>query len=156
MEKQTVTHSTFVIERTYPVAPERVFAAFADPAKKFRWFAEAHKSPEVLEFDFRVGGKERTQSRLGPETPFPGVALINHTTYQDIQPNGRVVFAYTMTVGENRISASLATVELVPSGVGTHLIFTEQAAFFEGADGPKMRQAGWNHLLDSLGAELAK
>jgi uncharacterized protein YndB with AHSA1/START domain len=155
MEKQTVTHSTFVIERTYPAAPEKVFAAFADPAKKRRWFAEAHKSPDVLEFDFRVGGTERTQSRLSENTPFPGAVLANDTVYRDIQPNRRIVFAYTMSLGETRISASLATVELVPAGGGTTLFFTDQGAYFEGADGPKMREEGWNGLLDGLGAELA-
>jgi uncharacterized protein YndB with AHSA1/START domain len=38
MEKLSVTHSTFVIERSYATTPERVFAAFSDPAKKRRWF----------------------------------------------------------------------------------------------------------------------
>ncbi len=44
MEQLSVTHSTFVIERSYPTSPERVFAAFADPAKKRRWFAEGGSS----------------------------------------------------------------------------------------------------------------
>lgn len=157
MEKQTVTHSTFVIERSYSAAPERVFAAFADPVKKRRWYAELdNRQPEKYALDFRVGGTELTKSKLGPNSPFPGVAVTNHTTYQDIQPNRRIVFAYTMTLGENRISASLATVELVPSAGGTHLIFTEQGAFFENSDGPKMRQEGWNHILDGLDAELGE
>jgi uncharacterized protein YndB with AHSA1/START domain len=152
--KPTVMHSTFTIERSYPVAPERVFDAFADPAKKYRWFAEAHKSPEVLEFDFRVGGKERTQSRLSENTPFPGALFTNDTVYRDIQPNRRIVFAYTMSLGENRISASLATVELLATEGGTTLIFTDQGAYFEGADGPKIREHGWGQLLEGLGAEV--
>jgi uncharacterized protein YndB with AHSA1/START domain len=153
--KPTVTHSTFTIERNYPVPPERVFAAFADPAKKRRWYAEAdNRQPEVYELDFRAGGSERTQSRLGPNTPFPGTALTNHTIYQDIVPNRRIVFAYTMTLGENRISASLATVEFLPSDGGTKLLFTDQGAFFEGSDGPKMREEGWNRLLDGLAAQV--
>ncbi len=39
MQSQSVTHGTYVIERSFPVKPERVFAAFADPVKKQRWFA---------------------------------------------------------------------------------------------------------------------
>ena len=32
--EQSVVHNTFVIERSYPKPPERVFSAFADPAMK--------------------------------------------------------------------------------------------------------------------------
>jgi uncharacterized protein YndB with AHSA1/START domain len=155
MEKPAVTHSTFVIERNYPVTPERVFAAFADRAKKRRWFKE-DRDAEEFEMDFRVGGNERTQLRLGPDTPFPGVAVTNRTNYQDIVPNRRIVFAYTMTLGEQRISASLATVELLATEKGTNLVFTEQGAFFEGADGPQMRQQGWRELLELLATELTR
>jgi uncharacterized protein YndB with AHSA1/START domain len=81
--------------------------------------------------------------------------LTNHTVYQDIVPNRRIVFAYTMTVGNRRISASLATVELLPSGTGTDLIFTDQGAYLEGADGPEIRKAGWDGLLNSLEKSVA-
>jgi uncharacterized protein YndB with AHSA1/START domain len=59
-----------------------------------------------------------------------------------------------MAAAGRRFSASLATVELLPEGAGTRLAFTEQAAFFEGADGPALREQGWKALLDALGAEL--
>jgi dihydrofolate reductase len=38
MPERFVIHDTFVIERTYPASPARVFAAWADPAVKSRWF----------------------------------------------------------------------------------------------------------------------
>jgi hypothetical protein len=47
-------------------------------------------------------------------------------------------------------SASLATLEIEPSGPGALLRYTEQAAFFDGADGPAMREQGWNELLNNL------
>jgi uncharacterized protein YndB with AHSA1/START domain len=157
MDKRSVTHGTFNIERSYPATPERVFAAFADPRKKRRWFVEG-KSLEVEEFemDFRVGGHEHTRSRFKEGSPFPGSTLENHTSYQDIVPNRRLVLAYTMTIGDKRISASLATMEFLPTDKGTDLIFTEQGAFFEGADGPKMREEGWRKLLEGLAKELAR
>jgi uncharacterized protein YndB with AHSA1/START domain len=40
LTRSTVVHSTFTIERTYPTAPSRVFAAFASPEIKRRWFTE--------------------------------------------------------------------------------------------------------------------
>ena len=61
-----------------------------------------------------------------------------------------------MSMGDKRISSSQATVEFVPKGKGTNLIFTEQGAYFEGADGPKMREDGWRLLLESLGKQLAQ
>jgi uncharacterized protein YndB with AHSA1/START domain len=157
MEKRSVTHGTFAIERSYPTAPERVFAAFSDPGKKRRWFADGEgPQTEHYELDFRVGGNERTVRRMGDDTPFPGVALTNQTNYQDIVPNRRIVFAYTMTIGDRKISASLATVEFVPTEKGTDLIFTDQGAYFEGADGSKMREDGWSGLLDGIAKELAR
>jgi uncharacterized protein YndB with AHSA1/START domain len=61
-----------------------------------------------------------------------------------------------MTLGDRRISASLVTVEFLPTDRGTDLICTHQGAFFEGADGPQMREAGWRHLLEQLANELTR
>lgn len=156
MEDHTVMHHTFVISRTYPKPPEKVFAAFCDPAKKRRWYAEGERHDVVtFETDFSVGGTERTSYRMNASTPFPGTILASHSTHLDIVPNQRVVIAQAMSLGGRNISAALCTFELAASASGTTLTFTHQAAFFEGADGPKMREGGWNALLDRLGAELA-
>jgi uncharacterized protein YndB with AHSA1/START domain len=156
MNDQSVIHNTFVIERSYPNAPERVFSAFADAAKKRRWFAEGEKHEvEEFEMDFRVGGSERFRYRFKEGTPFPGVALTNEGIYEDIVPNRRIVIASGMTLGDKRISASLVTLELLPTDKGTDLICTHQGAFFEGADGPQIREAGFRKLFDSLATALA-
>lgn len=150
MSGRSVTHSTFVIERSYPATPGSVFAAFADPAKKRRWFTESEASQtEEFEMDFREGGRERKRFRLKN-----GMLCENVTIYQDIVPDRRIVFVYTMSVNDRRISSSQSTVELLPSAKGTDLVFTEQAAFFEGADGPRMREEGWWALLGQLAGSL--
>jgi uncharacterized protein YndB with AHSA1/START domain len=150
MKGRSITHSTFVIERTYPTAPQRVFAAFSDPAKKRRWFAgDKDFKAEEFEMDFRVGGRERSRFRS------QGLTCTNDTVDRDIVPDRRIVIAYTMTLGDHCISSSHATVEFLPTQQGTDLIFTEQAAFFEGADGPEIRKEGWHKLLEHLAKELA-
>ena len=57
MSDPTTVHNTFVVEHSYAKPPARVFAAFADPALKQRWYAEGKTHVmEVYEMDFRVGG----------------------------------------------------------------------------------------------------
>ena len=66
MTDRSVTHSTFVVERSYAASAARVFAAWADPEAKARWFAGPEEwGPNEFELDFRVGGRER--SRGGPQ-----------------------------------------------------------------------------------------
>ena len=155
MQERSVIHSTFVIERNYPATPERVFGAFADPAKKRRWFVESGgHQVEHFEMNFQAGGTELARFRFKEGSPVAGLVCTTDTSYRNIVPNHRIVFASTMTIGEKCISASLVTVELLPSPNGTVVIFTHQGAFFEGSDGPEMREAGWQKILDRLAAEF--
>ena len=112
---------------------------------------------EVLGFDcdFRVGGIDRQRYALGADTPFPGTLLENEGRFEDIVEGERVVMTTTMTFGGKRISTALITFELADEGPGaTRLVFTHQAAFYEGADGPEMRRAGWETMLDALAGSL--
>ena len=148
----SVVHSTFSVERTYPSPPARVFAAFSNQGTKRRWFVEG-EGWDVDEFtmDFRVGGREMSRFRFKDGPP-----MGNDTVYLDIVPDRRIVLAYTMTVGEQLISVSLATVEIAPAGDGTRLVYTEQGAFLDGKDTSQDRQEGCRELLNKLGEELEK
>ena len=151
MEQQPVVHNTFVVERSYSVKPERVFAAFADPAQKRRWYADSeHSQVESYELDFRVGGREYYALGFKEGHPLKGLSLKSENMYREIVPNRRIIFTSTMAVADKCISVSLGTVELLPAEKGTDLILTFQSAFLEGSDGPEMREAGWRGLLDKL------
>ena len=152
MTTRSVTHATFTIERTYPVAPARVFRAFADPRARASWFlgpGEGVTTPHQL--DFRVGGHERLAGR------FEGLGSTVHAyeaRYHDIVPDERIVSTYEMYQDEVRTSVSVATVQLSPAGSGTRLVYTEQGAFLDGYDNAADREHGTRELFDALATSL--
>jgi uncharacterized protein YndB with AHSA1/START domain len=143
MNERWVKHATFVVERTYAASPERVYQAWADPIAKAKWFSKADV------FDFRVGGRE--YSRGGPPE---GPIFTFDASYQELVPERRIVYTYTLDSDGTRISVSITTVELIEADGGTKLIFTEQGAFFDGHDTPEIREHGTNVMLDALGKVL--
>ena len=152
MSKEPAVFDTFDIDRKYKASPERVFAAWADPAQKRRWFVEGENwTIDSYEVDFREGGHERSRFRFKD-----GPVITNDTVFHDIVPNRRIVSSYGMTMAGKRFSVSLSTLEIEPSGSGTRLRYTEQAAFFEGGDGAERRREGCAELLEKLAAELGE
>jgi uncharacterized protein YndB with AHSA1/START domain len=150
-----VVHSTFVVERTYPQSPERVFAAFAQPARKRRWYAEGDHEIQEFEMEFRVGGGEKFRYRFKQGHPLAGSEIANESSYQDIVPEKRIVITSKMTLNGRPITITLVTFEFLSSGTGTELVLTNQGTFVDWADGAKMIEQGWRSLLDRLGKELA-
>ena len=111
---RTAEHGTFTLSRTYPVPPERVFAAWSSQEAKARWFGAPGTTGYAL--DFRVGGTET--NRGGPPG---GPVYAYEATYRDIVPGERIVYDYTMEADETLISVSVTTVEFTPAGDGHHL-----------------------------------
>jgi len=147
----SVALSTFTIERHYPALPSRVYAAFADPAQKAKWFVGPDDVFETAEWelDFRVGGREYNSAKAknGPQHSF-------EATYLDIVENERIIYSYVMHLDEAKISASLSTIQIFPDGDGTLLTLTEHGAFLDGYDDADSRERGTRDLLDALGTSL--
>jgi uncharacterized protein YndB with AHSA1/START domain len=152
MTLSSVTHDTFVIERSYDSPVANVFRAWADPNRKARWFAgSADALGNGYELDFQVGGRE--VNRGGP----PGGPVYTYSAqFRDIVVNQRIVSTSEMLADDTRISVTVATVEFHPSGGTTRLVLTEQGVFLDGHETAAQREEGTGSLLDSLAASLAE
>jgi uncharacterized protein YndB with AHSA1/START domain len=149
MTERSVTFDTFTIERELAASPEQVFAAFADVNQKTRMLApDDDASGEAFshgEFDFRVGGRERFGF-----VEEDGRQMSYDALYYDIVPNHRIVYSYEMYASGERISVSVATIQLLEAGPWTTLIWTEQGAFLDGLDTSDMREGGTSWMVDNM------
>lgn len=170
MTDRSVIHDTFSIERTYPAATSRVFAAFASAQAKSAWGDTGELEPvesanaagseeagtgdaDTEEFDFRPGGRERFSVQV------QGTTCRYDALYYDIVPDQRIVYSYEMYADGARISVSVATIEFAKRGEGTALTWTEQGAYLDGIDGaqaPELRREGTAEMLDGLTTYLTR
>lgn len=147
----TIEHKTFVVERELAASPKHAFRFFSEQALKERW-TSCHPDWTVLEeaFDFRVGGIEakRWRTDKGHEQTFLA-------RYLDIVPAQRIIYAFDMSFAGERLSASLATVELFAAAARTRMVFTEQIAWLGDANSLPLRVAGTGDGLDLLADIIA-
>jgi uncharacterized protein YndB with AHSA1/START domain len=150
-----VAHKTFVIERELPASPKHAFRFWSDQELKRAW-NDCHPDWITLEdsFDFRVGGIEAKRWRM-PD----GAELAFRADYFDIVAGERIIYGFEMSHGGKRISASLATIELLPEAGQTRMRFTEQLAFLGNAEAMAARisgtETGFDRLVDILVRETA-
>jgi uncharacterized protein YndB with AHSA1/START domain len=106
MTERSIEHGSFTLERHYDVPPGRVYAAWADPTAKARWFSgpvDWQSAPHEL--DLRVGGHE-----VSGGGPADGPVHTFRATYWDLGPNERIVYASEMLFDETFVSVALVTV----------------------------------------------
>jgi uncharacterized protein YndB with AHSA1/START domain len=89
--------------------------------------------------------------------PPGGPVYIYESEYRDIVAEQRIVYTYEMSVTQQRISVSVATVEFAShdgQNATTQVVITEQGVFLDGHDTAETRKAGTLSFLGALGTFL--
>jgi uncharacterized protein YndB with AHSA1/START domain len=145
---RSTEHATFTVERRYAAAPSRVWTAWTQEEAKRQWFVMP--SPEVkTDYQLDFGVEEHARTTLPDGTVYDFDA-----TYVDVIAGERFVYTYDMHCNGERISVSVATVELRADGAGTMVVVTEQGVYLDGLDQPQFREVGVGEQLEHLGAVL--
>ncbi len=162
-ERRDALTGSFAVERDLALPPERVFAAYAEPGLRRRWFRipgdpDRHRH----ELEFRPGGVEISTGRFAPSGVDGTEELIEYrSVFWDIVPAARIVFGYELAVDGVRRWVSLVTVELsaLDGGAGTRLRHTEQYTLLayagDGRQDIAHLQGGTQLQLNGLAAALA-
>jgi len=144
MEQARIAEKPFlVLERSYPVAPEKVWRAWTDPQAIKKWWGPGGDQPvSIAELDVRAGGRFRIV--------FGGPAGTDHEVqgeYREVVPDRKLVFTWIWprTTPERE---SLVTIVFRKSGAGTELVFRHEQLFDETVrDGHKR---GWSESFVKL------
>jgi uncharacterized protein YndB with AHSA1/START domain len=131
------------VRRLLPAPPDRVYAAWTDPATLSRWLSPIGRAD--AEIDPRVGGRLRV-TMIGPDT------RIEHTgEYRELVPGRRLVFTWQSPY--TGPGPSVVTVDLEATDGGTSLTLAHERL---PADQVESHGGGWGLILDRLAEELAR
>jgi uncharacterized protein YndB with AHSA1/START domain len=143
-------HGAFTIKRDFPHPAAKVYRAFAELEAKTRWFTGGEDwTPVERRMDVRPGGREFVKGRWknGTTTTFDAV-------YLDVVPSERLVYAYNLFHDAEKLSVSLATLEIAATDGGCRLSLTEQGAFLNGYEDGGSRERGTREMLERVARTL--
>jgi uncharacterized protein YndB with AHSA1/START domain len=148
-----------VLERTVPVSPDKVWAAWTTPELLVQWFTPAPWKTAAVDIDLRPGGRCCTTMESPEGEQFP-----NDGSYLVVEPERLLVFTSAMTedfrpvVGEEGGMPFTGRVELTPTGDGgTHYRAIAMHADKAGAaqHAEMGFHEGWGAALDQLVALMS-
>lgn len=136
---------TLVVRRTVRAAPERLFAAWTDPAHLLRWWGPAHVRCAGAEVDLRIGGVWR----IGNQLP-NGAVLWIVGTFERIEPPHCLVYTWRLEPGPD--TQERVTIRFEPRGADTEVIIVHERIADEAVRAD--HEMGWLGCLDGLVAWL--
>lgn len=140
------SHLSLETRRFVPASPERVFAAWTDPAELEKWWGPANVRCISAEIDLRVGGRYR----IGNELPDRTIVWIDGVFERIERPT---LLVYTWRTAADSPSTEVVTVRMHSQDSGTEVIVTH-----ERIETPALRDQhvhGWEGCLDGLAGYLA-
>jgi uncharacterized protein YndB with AHSA1/START domain len=131
------------LQRSYPVAPEKVWRAWTDAEAIKRWWGPGgHEPVSLAELDVRVGGRFRIIFG-GPD----GKAHEVHGVYREVVAPRKLVFTWTWP-NSTPERESLVTIVFRKTARGTELDFTHAQHHDETVRDNHKR--GWSESFDKL------
>jgi uncharacterized protein YndB with AHSA1/START domain len=146
-DAEPAARPSLTLKRRLSAAPEKVYAAWADPQKLAQWFgpASVKEGSVKAEIDLRVGGHYRIGFNANGEYHEVG------GVYREVVPNERLVFSWAWHSTPER--ESLVTISIKPEGSGTLLTFLHER--FADSAARDNHERGWMELFVKLENYLA-
>ncbi len=135
-----------VIRRMIPVAREKVFAAWLDPASLTRFMCPGDVTNVTAEVDARVGGAFRIVMEHGRGG---GAGTEHRGEYLVIEPPSRISFTWISEHTDLR--PTVVTIELFDRAGVTELVLTHRQLPERTADA---HRSGWGQIVGKLGTAL--
>jgi uncharacterized protein YndB with AHSA1/START domain len=132
---------SLTLKRRFNAAPEKVYAAWTQPAQIAQWFGPDAGGVQRAETDLRTGGRFTIvfNTEDGEEHQVNGV-------YREVVRNQKLVFTWAWRSTPER--ESLVTVLIEPDGAGSMLTLIHEQFFDEAAR--DRHRHGWTGSLDKL------
>jgi uncharacterized protein YndB with AHSA1/START domain len=145
MSTAAAVKPSLTIKRRFKAAPEKVYAAWIDPAKMSRWLGPPNVIKVNVTADVTVGGRYAIQMIVpDDEHNVSGV-------YREIVPNRKLVFTWAWRSTPER--ESLVTVIFTPDGDGTLMTLHHEQFVDEAAR--DSHEKGWSVIVERLDALFA-
>jgi len=135
------------LERTFPVPPERVFAAFVESEQLRQWIGPMGFEVADLLLDAVEGSDYRIAIQPPEGEPFDILG-----TFRTVDPPRLLAFSFCYEEPDPDDQETLVTVRLEPAGQGSDLVL-EQAPF-KTAGRWALHRDGWTDSLERLAQAL--
>jgi uncharacterized protein YndB with AHSA1/START domain len=133
--------ATLIVRRRIHATPEKLFAAWTEPAHLVQWWGPQGVACPAAEIDLRVGGAYRIANRF-PDGTIVWIAGV----FELIEPPDRLVYTWRLESQDGPLER--VTVCFDRLGASTEVVVTHERIADEATR--TSHERGWGGCLDSL------